>query len=71
MLSARERIEQKVQEKNNDPNHSFQPKINFSSTFLSETNPDRLIVRNQDKFKRLYDYKDKMKENRRKLQEEE
>lgn len=70
MLSARDRIEQKVQEKNNDPNYSFKPKINFSSTFLSETNPDRLFVSKQDKFVRLYNYKDKMKENRIKLQEE-
>jgi hypothetical protein len=50
MLSARERIEQKVQEKNNNPDHSFKPKINFSSTFLSETNKDRLFETKQDKF---------------------
>lgn len=54
MMCARERIEQKIYETQNNPHHSFKPTINMSSTFLSETNPNRILENKKDIYERLY-----------------
>jgi hypothetical protein len=64
MLSAKEKIEQKEQDLSNNPNYSFKPHINLSSTFLSETNINRVLESKKDKFNRLYNYKDVIKEKK-------
>ena len=48
-------------------NYTFKPEINSTSNILAKCNPERFSENNSDKYNRLYEYAQKMKQKKEKL----
>ena len=64
----KEKIEKKINKNNEKNNFDFKPKINLTSEILMKTNEQRIMENKNDKFNRLYNDAQKIKERKEQLE---